>query len=74
MIFYKMGKTSTFVTISSLCCYFEVGETRLLPTEIKYDIKLHSNHFSSKKRIFACLTKKKTWIERQLFWKTAKLK
>ena len=59
MIFYKMHKTSTLVTISSLCCYFEVGKSRLLPTEIKFDIKLHSNHFSSKKDIFAFLTTKK---------------
>ena len=44
----------------------------MLPTEIKFDIKLHSNHFSSKKHTFAFWTKK-TWIERQLFWKTAKL-
>ena len=31
----------------------------MLPTEIKFDIKLHSNHFSSKKHIFAFLTKKR---------------
>ena len=54
-----MRKTSTFVTILSLCCYFEVGLTRLLPTEIKFDILLHSNHFSSKKHVFAFLTKEK---------------
>ena len=47
-----MRKTSTFDTISSLCCYFEVGLTRLLPTEIKFDIKLHSKPFLLQKSIF----------------------
>ena len=47
-----MRKTSTFDTIASLCCYFEVGLTSLLPTEIKFDIKLHSKPFLLLKSIF----------------------
>ena len=54
-----MCKTSTFVTISSLCCYFEVGLTRLLRSEIKFDIKLYSNHFYFKKAYFCLFNKKK---------------
>ena len=54
-----MLKTSTFDTISSLCWYFAVGLTRLLPTEIKFDIKLHSKPFLLQKSIFLHFNQKK---------------
>ena len=58
-----MRKTSTFDTISSLCCYFEVGLTRLLPTEIKFDIKLYSKPFLLQKSIFCIFNPKKIDFE-----------
>ena len=37
-----MRKKSTLVKILSVWCFFEVDQTSILPTELKFDIKLQS--------------------------------
>ena len=67
-----MRKKSAFIKISSVWCFLKSTRPVYYKLNLNFDIKLQSKPFFFKKHIFAFFTKTPL-IERQLFWKTAKL-